>query len=259
MTAIAQSWYMTGRHLRFLVRQPWFIGIVIVQPVIWLLLFGQLFKNVTQIPGFAAGGGSYLDYLTPGVLVMSALFTCGWSGMGVIEDIDRAVLDRFLVSPVRRVALISGRTVYEVLAFGIQAAIIGGLAWLLGAHFASGPLGFVVLTVCAMLVGGTFASFSAALALVLRQRESVIGINTFLVLPLSFLSAAFLPLALVPEWIATVAKFNPINWAVEAGRAALLADPDWSLILPRIGGLAALMLVSVLVAIRAFSSYQRSI
>ncbi len=258
MTALAQSWFMTERHLRFFIRQPWFVGIVIVQPVIWLLLFGQLFKNVTQIPGFAAGS-SYLDYLTPGVLVMTALFSCGWSGMGIIEDLDRAIMDRFLVSPVHRSALISGRTLYEVLAFGIQAAIIGGLAWILGAHFASGLLGFVALTVCAMLVGAAFASISEALALALRQRESVIGINTFLVLPLSFLSAAFLPLNLVPDWIATVAKFNPINWAIEAGRAALAASPDWSFILPRMGGLLGVTIVAMLLATRAFRSYQRSV
>jgi ABC-2 type transport system permease protein len=258
MTALAQSWFMTERHLRFFVRQPWFVGIVIVQPVIWLLLFGQLFKDATQIPGFAAGS-SYLDYLTPGVLVMTALFSCGWSGMGIIEDLDRAIMDRFLVSPVHRSALISGRTLYEVLAFGIQAAIIGGLAWLLGAHFASGLVGFVALTLCAMLVGAAFASISEALALVLRQRESVIGINTFLVLPLSFLSAAFLPLNLVPDWIAVVAKFNPINWAVEAGRAALAASPDWSFILPRMGGLLGVTIVAMLLATRAFRSYQRSV
>ena len=78
------------------------------------------------------------------------------------------------------------------------------------------------------------ASFCDAMALTLRQRESVIGINTMLTLPLTFLSAAFLPLALAPEWIATVARFNPVNWAVEAGREALAVTPDWSFVMPRI-------------------------
>ncbi|HEX8858434.1 MAG TPA: ABC transporter permease, partial [Actinomycetes bacterium] len=70
-TAIAQSWHMTTRHLRFLSRQPWLISISLVQPVIWLLLFGQLFKRVVEIPGFAAG--SYITFLTPGVVVMTAV------------------------------------------------------------------------------------------------------------------------------------------------------------------------------------------
>ncbi len=259
MTAVAQTWYMTDRHVRFLLRQPWFIATSIVQPVIWLLLFGQLFRNVTEIPGFAAAGGSYLDYLTPGILVMTALFSCGWSGMGIIEDLDRSIMDRFLVSPVHRSALISGRTAYEMVSLLIQALIIGGLAWLLGAHFAGGPLGFGALTVCAMLVGAAFASISQAMGLVLRQRESVIGINVMLVLPLSFLSAAFLPLDLVPGWIRTVAAYNPVNWAVEAGRAALAANPDWSFILPRMGGLLGVTVGAILLATAAFRSYQRSI
>ncbi|MGH2511215.1 MAG: ABC transporter permease, partial [Candidatus Limnocylindrales bacterium] len=80
MTALAQTGYLTGRHLRSFLRQPWFVGISLVQPVIWLLLFGALFKSVALIPGFATDA-TYLDYLVPGVLVMTALFSCGWSGM----------------------------------------------------------------------------------------------------------------------------------------------------------------------------------
>lgn len=258
MTAIAQTYFMTGRHVRAFIRQPWFVGIVIVQPVVWLFLFGALFSNVTEIPGFGAGG-SYLDYLTPGVLVMTALFSCGWSGMGIIEDLDRAIMDRFLVSPVHRSALIAGRTIYELVAFLIQAVIIGAFALLLGAHFAGGILGLAVATLCAMLVGAAFASLSDAFALTLRQRESVIGINSFLVLPLTFLSSAFLPLALAPDWIATAARFNPVAWAVEAGQSALSAEPDPGLIAARLVGLLAVTLLAMWLATRAFRSYQRSI
>jgi ABC-2 type transport system permease protein len=142
---------------------------------------------------------------------------------------------------------------------GIEALIIGGVALALGARFEGGILGYGALTVCAMLVGAAFAAISDALALVVRQRESVIGFSSFLVLPLSFLSAAFMPLNLVPDWIAFVARFNPVNWAVEAGRAALAANPDWAFILPRIGGLGAVAVAAVWLAIRAFRSYQRSV
>ncbi len=257
MTAIAQSLSMTQRHARALYRQPWFVLVTIVQPVIWLLLFGALFKSVAEIPGFT-GAASYLDYLVPGVVLMTALFSSSWSGMGIIEDIDRSIMDRFLVAPIHRSSLIVGRTAYEAISLTIQSLIIGGLAWLLGAHFASGPLGFGVLVVCAILLAFTTASLSDAAALTLRQRESVIGISTLMVLPLTFLSAAFMPLALVPGWIASVARFNPVNWAVEAGREALAASPDWSLILPRLGGLLVVAVVAVAIATATFRSYQRS-
>ena len=115
-----------------------------------------------------------------------------------------------------------------------------------------------MLLAVAVLVAFTFASLSCALALTLRQRESVIGINTMLTLPLTFLSAAFLPLALTPDWIETAATYNPINWAIQAGREVLVASPDWSFVLPRVGGLAVVALVSVALATLAFRSYQRS-
>jgi len=258
MTAFAQTTYMTSRHLRAFVRQPWFVFMALIQPVIWLLLFGALFKSVTEIPGFMTAA-SYLDYLVPGVLVMTALFSCGWSGMSIIEDLDRAIIDRFLVTPVHRSAIIAGLNAYELVALAIQAAIIGGLAFVLGAHFDGGLLGYGALTLCAMLIGASVASFSNGMALILRQRESVIGVNTILTLPLTFLSAAFMPLSLVPDWMATVARFNPVNWAVEAGREALTASPDWSFIGPRILGLVVLTILSTAWATRAFRSYQASI
>ena len=170
MTALAQTAYLTTRHVRFFLRQPWFIGIYLVQPVIWLLLFGALFKNVVEIPGFTIGA-SYIDYLVPGVLVMTALFSCGWSGMSIIEDLDRSIMDRLLATPIHRSAIIVGLNLYELVSFAIQALIIGGLALVLGAHFPGGLLGYSVLTLCAMLVGAIVASFSDAMALLLRQRE----------------------------------------------------------------------------------------
>jgi ABC-2 type transport system permease protein len=258
MTALAQSYFMTGRHIRAFIRQPWFLAITIVQPFIWLFLFSALFRNVAEIPGFAAGL-SYVDFLTPGVLVMTALFSCGWSGMGTIEDLDHGIMDRFLVAPAHRSSLIVGRIAYELVVLGIEAVIIGAVALALGAKFEGGLLGYAALTACAMLVGAAFAAVSDALALVLRQRESVIGFSSFLVLPLSFLSAAFMPLNLVPDWIAFVARFNPVNWAVEAGRAALAANPDWAFILPRLAGLAVVALAALWLAVRAFRSYQRSV
>jgi ABC-2 type transport system permease protein len=258
VTALAQTGFIAGRHLRFFLRQPWFVMMALIQPVIWLLLFGALFKSVTQIPGFASGD-SYLDYLVPGVLVMTALFSCGWSGMSIIEDIDRSIVDRLLTTPIHRSAIIAGLNLYELVALLIQAAIIGGLAFVLGARFEGGILGYAALTLCAMLIGATVAAFSDAMALLLRQRESVIGINTMLTLPLTFLSAAFMPLALVPDWIATAAKFNPVNWAVEAGREALTASPDWSMIVPRIVALLALTILTTAWATRTFRAYQRSI
>ena len=128
----ADTWFMTQRHLRNLFRQPAWIFISLVQPIVWLLLYGALFRKIVEIPGF--GSGSYIDFLTPGIVVMTCLFSAGWSGMGLIDDINRGVVDRFLVSPASRGSLISGRLLQGAVVGVIQSAIIIVLGLIIGAH-----------------------------------------------------------------------------------------------------------------------------
>ena len=116
-----------------------------------------------------------------------------------------------------------------------------------------------MLILASVLLAFAFASLSNALALVLRQRESVIGVNQFMVLPLTFLSAAFMPLSLAPDWIESFARFNPANWAVEAGREALLANGDGALIGSRLLALAVVAALCGWMATGAFRTYQRSV
>lgn len=100
-TALTHTWYLTGRRLHAVLRQPAVIVISLVQPAIWLFLFGQLFRKVVDIPGFGHGG-SYLDYLIPGIVAMNAMSSNMWVGMGTLEEIERGTLGRFLVSPASR-------------------------------------------------------------------------------------------------------------------------------------------------------------
>jgi len=257
MRPIRHSWHITLRYLRAFIRQPAWVAIALVQPIIWLLLFGALFKSVTKIPGFE--GGSYIDYLTPGVIVMTAVSSAGWNGMAFIDDMDSGVMDRFLVSPVWRGALNLGSMVYSALTIAVQSVIICGLAYAVGAHFRNGMLGVISLVVIACTLGASFAALSNALALVARQRETLIGAVTFVLLPLTFLSGAFMQLSLAPGWIADVARFNPVNWAVTAARAVGARDADWTVVLTRLGLLAALLLLATILATRAFRAYQHSI
>lgn len=256
MTMLRHIGYMAMRDLRALWRQPWYIAVTLVQPVIWLLLFGELFKSVADLPGF---GGSYIAYLAPGIVVMSALFSSGWSGMGTIEDINRGVTDRLLVSPVRRSALIAGRVAQGAVVIVVQSVIMVGLALAVGASFPGGVLGVAVLVLVAALLGSAFGALSNSLALVTRQEESLIGAVTFLVLPLTFLSTALMRGDLLPGWMRTAADFNPVDWAIEAGRSATAASPDWGMIAGDVGLLAALLAVCGALATRAFRSYQASV
>jgi len=257
VTPVRQTWQVSLRYLRVIARQPAFLGIALVQPIIWLLLFGALFKAVTQIPGFA--GGSYVDYLTPGVVVMLAVSSAGWTGMAFIEDINGGVMDRMLASPVWRGALNLGSVVQAVIQIVIQTLLIVLLALALGAHYANGAGGVPILVLVAALLGAAFASLSNGLGVLTRQRETLIGAVTLVLLPLTFLSSALMQQSLAPSWIGTVARFNPVNWAVEAGRSAAMEKIDWGLVASRIGLLGALVVLSAAFATRAFGTYQRSL
>lgn len=256
-TAIAQTWYMTQRQLMVFARQPAYAVITLIQPVIWLFLFGSLFREVVELGGF--GTTSYLDYLVPGVVVMSALSSNMWAGMGMLEEIQRGTLDRFLTTPVGRAALMNGNVVHNGLVTALQSVVIVLLGLLGGADYPGGAGGVAVLVLASVLLGTVFGALSNALGMLVRERESIIGINTFLLLPLTFLSSAFMAPARMPGWMRHIADFNPLNWAMLAGRSAMSADPDWGVVASRGGALLGLALIGVWLSIRALRSYQRSI
>jgi ABC-2 type transport system permease protein len=250
--AVRQTLALTKRQLLALWRQPWFVAITLVQPIIWLLLFGALFKHVVDLPGFH--GGSYLEFLTPGIVVMSALFSAGWHGMGLINAMERGILDRFIVSPVSRGSVIAAGLVQSIVVIVIQSLVIIGLAFAGGARFSAAS---VLLQIgLAALLGGAVTALSDGLALVTRQEETLIGAVQFVVLPATFLSSGMMAAALLPGWIQDVARFNPVNWAVTASRAA---GTDWTLVATRAGFLVALLVACAAVATRAFRVYQRAV
>lgn len=259
MTTLAvHSGQLTLRSLRALWRQPAFVLVTLVQPVIWLFLFGQLFSQVVEIPGFGVEGQSYLEFLTPGVVMMTALLSAAWAGTVYIEDMERGVMDRLLASPVRRGAMMNGTLAYQSVVTLVQTAIILVLAVLAGARFPGGLPGLGLTLVSAVLLTIVFAALSNAVALLVRQQEALIGISQILSLPLAFLSSAVMDLELAPEWIRTVATYNPMDWAVVTSREALSGAPDWAVVAPRLGALATLALVMGWLATRAFAAYQRS-
>jgi ABC-2 type transport system permease protein len=257
-TVLRHSALLTMRSVRTLMRQPAYLAISLVQPIIWLLLFGQLFRSVVEIPGFTSRSGNYLEFLTPGVILMTALFSSGWAGTVFIEDMNLGVMDRLLASPARRGALVIGSLVYQSITTVLQTLIVFGIAVVAGARFSGGVAGVSVTVLCAALVAVIVASLSDAIALLVRQQEALIGISQFIVLPLQFLSAAVMDTRLAPRWVQHVARYNPVDWAVVASRQALSRGTQWGAVWPRIGLLMVLAAVMAWLATRAFRTYQRS-
>jgi len=257
MSIVTQTWWLTLRRLQVFVRQPGYLVITLIQPMIWLFLFGGLFRKVAELPGF--GAVSYVDYIVPGVVVMNALSSNMWAGMGAMEEIERGTMNRFLVAPVSRGALMNASVVEQAVSTTIQSVIIVLLGWAAGAHYPGGVLGVAVLILASVLLGTVFGAMSNAVGMLVRQRETIIGLNIFLLLPLTFLSSAFMAASLMPGWMRDVADYNPVNWALDAARGALASQPDWGAVAFSGGLLAVLAAVMVWLSTRTFRSYQRSV
>jgi ABC-2 type transport system permease protein len=256
-TLVTHTYWMTNRRLKVLIKQPAFVVILLVQPAIWLFLFGNLFRRVVELPGF--GGGSYLDYIVPGVVAMTAVSSNMWSGMGVLEEIERGTMNRLLTTPVRRGAIMNALTVEQALSTSVQVTAIILLGLIAGATYPGGAAGLLVLLVSAVLLGTVFSGLSNIVGMLARQRETIIGINTLLLLPLTFLSSAFMASTLMPSWMRSIAAWNPVNWALDAGRAAMRDDPGWGVVLSRGGWLLGLAVVVLALSTRTFRAYQKSV
>ena len=154
---MADTFYLTGRKLHALVRQPWVMAFSVVQPAIWLFLFGELFRRVIDIPGFRFGG-SYLDYLIPGIVAMNAMSGNMWAGMTMIEEIERGTLNRFLVSPARRIAIMNATVAEQAVSTTVQSLIIVALGLAGGARYHGGVAGVAVMVAASIGVGVVFGA-----------------------------------------------------------------------------------------------------
>lgn len=255
MVFVTDTVYLLWRHIMTTLRIPIWIAVSLVQPIIWLTLYGQLFRRVVEIPGFESS--SYIQFLTPGVVVMTATFGSAWSGMGLIDDLSHGVIDRMLATPVHPGSVIAARVLHASLTVTVQAMLILGMGVLLGARFPGGPAApFVILAVSALL-GAGFSALSNGVALLTRREETLIAVVNFFGLPLTFLSAAFMAPNLMPGWIRTIARANPVDWAVTGARQAMVG-PGWETVGWNLALLVGFTLLAGFFATRSFAIYRRT-
>ena len=256
-TTLSHTWYMLGRQTRNLLRQPIWIFIILIQPLIWLLLYSQLFRRIVELPGF--GSDSYIEFLTPGIVVMTAFFSALWSGMAMIEDLDQGVIERFLATPAQRTALVLSQVARSAITAVIQAVIILGLGFLMGARVREGVVGWIVILVAAALVAGCFSGLSHGIALLARREPTMIAVANFVGLPLMFLSSTLIATNLMPGWMQWAAKFNPVHWGVEASREVVHRGADWGAVGVWLALLLGFAAVTSAFATWAFQAYRRTL
>jgi ABC-2 type transport system permease protein len=251
------TWFMTVRQARNLMREPIWIALLLVQPMVWLILYGQLFKNLTRLGGF--GTGSYITFLAPAIVVMNAFFGATWSGMSMINDLDHKVVERFLATPASRLSIVLSQIVRSAITAAIQAVIILLVALALGVRVHQGALGWLVIIVAGILVNSAFAGLSQAIALLTRREATMIAVANFIGLPLLFLSTTMNARSQMPHWMRVVARYNPVDWGVQAARQVALPGTQWSSVGWHLLFLLLLTAVTAAWATRTFRTYQRSL
>jgi ABC-2 type transport system permease protein len=243
MNAILDTWYLFIRNLRNSIRVPMLWAMSLIQPLIWLLLFGQLFKNIVNVPGFPTQ--NYLAYLAPGVILMTSLFGATFSGMGTLVDIDLGYLDKMLVTPVNRNAIMLGRMGGDVVRILLQAIVIVIIALAMGVGFTTGFPGFLTAIVIVALMVIGFAGLSNIIALRIREHQLFIMVINFFTMPLMFMSSAMMPTQMMPSWLQTVAKYNPITYAADGIRTLMNTGFDGVVLAKSflvLGGIALVMM-----------------
>jgi ABC-2 type transport system permease protein len=255
--AAAQSWFMLQRQARNLLRERIWVALLLIQPLVWLVLYSQLFSRITDLGGF--GTDDYLDFFLPGVVCMNAFFAGSWAGMAMVTDLDRGVIERFLATPVRRSALVFSQVARAAVQAAFQGMILIAIGLAIGARIAGGVVGAAAILLAAMLLAGGFAGISHGLALIFRREATMIAAANFIALPLMFLSTILIARSVIPGWMQTVSRFNPVDWGVQAAREPALPGTDWLAVAGHLGLLAGFVLVTGAFATWAFRSYQRTL
>ncbi|MFE7234262.1 ABC transporter permease [Streptomyces sp. NPDC002405] len=193
-----------------------------VQPALWLLIFGQTFTRIRAIP---TGGIPYIDFMAPGIIAQSAMFIAIFYGIQIIWERDAGVLNKLLVTPTPRSALVTGKAFAAGVKALIQAIVVIVIAALLGVALTWNPLKLLGVAAAVVLGSAFFACLSMTIAGIVLSRDRLMGIGQAITMPLFFGSNALYPVAVMPGWLQAVSKANPLSYQVDALRGLLLGTP----------------------------------
>jgi ABC-2 type transport system permease protein len=193
-----------------------------VQPALWLLIFGTTFSKLHVIN---TGSVSYLAFLAPGIIAQSALFISIFYGIQIIWDRDAGVLAKLMVTPAPASALITGKAFAAGVRSVAQVVGVLALAYLMGVGLTINPLRILAAMGVVMLGAAFFACLSMTLAGLVRSRDRLMGIGQAITMPLFFASNALYPVDVMPSWLHVLSTVNPLSYEVDALRALLIGTP----------------------------------
>jgi ABC-2 type transport system permease protein len=274
---IRETWALTVRELKHWYRNKMQIFVTLIQPIVWLGLFGQALNlnkllpagtTPAQIAGFFGGASNYFSFMSIGMLAVIVLFTCMFGGMSIVWDRRFGFLNKLRVAPIPRSSIALSRIFATTFRAIIQMTIVLTIAILfvyvpgltgLSVSPSFSALDLVGLFVAMILLAIMFSSMFTAIALYVENQETLFGIVNLLNLPLMFASAALFPTSIMPTWLQTVANYNPLTLAVDGARQFVFhtATPVYPVLIDLLGLLGAALLflgIALLVAKRTMSA-----
>ncbi len=219
-----------------------------VQPILWLLVFGETFTKIKVIP---TGGVPYIAFMTPGILSQSVMFIAIFYGLTLIWDRDQGIVQKFLALPVARSAFVVGRTMGAMVRGLSQAVIVLLLALILRIPIRWSFVNIIGTMGVVMMCAAFFSAFSMILAALMRTRERFMGIGQVLTMPLFFASSAIYPISIMPDWLKVVATINPLSYVVEILRGLLITS-NLSNILLDLSILFGMIVLAIMIATKLY-------
>jgi ABC-2 type transport system permease protein len=216
---LAKSWALVAMEAQKLRHDPTELLTRMVQPALWLVVFGEVF---TQARVINTGPYPYIAFITPGILAQSVLFVAIFYGIAAIWERDLGILHKFMATPTPRTALVLGKALSAGLRGLSQVVLIYALAVALGVGLDWNPLALLGVLAIVLLGAALFATLSLIIASLVKTRERFMGIGQLLTMPLFFASNAIYPISIMPPWLQAIAVGNPMTYMVDAARALML-------------------------------------
>jgi ABC-2 type transport system permease protein len=253
---VSETWVLYKRAVLKLMRRPIVLYFSLLQPAIWLLLFGQMFNRMVSLPGASStfGTDNYMAFFAPGVIMMTMLFGAGQTGLGLIQDMDSGFLDKLLTTPINRFAILLGKMGGDLTRMVLQSLVILVMATLAGVHIRTGLLGVLFIVIISGLFGMALAGINTMIALQTRNTETTFLLGNFVNLPLMFTSTAMMPKSFLPDWMQKVVQVNPITYGIEGMRGLVTTGFDPNKVFPAIVVLGSIAALSIIGATLMFRS-----
>jgi ABC-2 type transport system permease protein len=248
MSVLRETLLIFRRSMRLSLRQPVWVIFGVIQPLLYLALFGPLLKKVVSAQGFPHGNA--WQVFVPGLLVQLGLFGAAFVGFGLVAEIRSGVVERMRVTPASRVALLLGRVMRDVIVLVVQGCLLIAAAFAFGLR---APASGIVLGLAIVaLLGVAFSSASYAAALILRSEDALAPLFNGLVVPLLLLSGILLPMSLAPAWLRYISDANPLRYVVDGVRSLFLGHVSSSTTVWGLVATAGLAAAGIMLGARTF-------